>query len=137
MNTSEDTNIIFPKGEKTSADYFTGNAFLNLLVPKDETGSYSIGNVVFEPGSRTNWHTHPAGQILLVTDGSGYYRESGKSARSINKGDVIVIPSNVKHWHGAAKNSSLTHIAVSNITEKGFVDWLEPVSEEEYNGLDK
>ncbi len=135
MDISEDQNIIFPKGGKTSADYFTGTAFLNLLVPKDETGNYSIGNVEFEPGSRTNWHTHPAGQILLVTAGKGYYQESGKAARSITKGDVIIIPSNIKHWHGATQNSSLTHIAVSNITEKGFVDWLEPVSDEEYKSL--
>jgi 4-carboxymuconolactone decarboxylase len=135
MNKSENQNNIFPKGEKTSADYFTGTAWLNVLVPKDETGNYSIGNVEFEPGCRNNWHTHPAGQILLITDGKGYYQEKGKPARPLDKGDIVVIPSNVEHWHGAAQDSSFTHIAVTNITEKGAVEWLAPVNDEEYNSI--
>src|SRR5208337_3174465 len=83
MNTLENQNAIFPKGDRASADYFTGTAWVNILVPQDETGSYAIGNVVFEPGCRNNWHKHPAGQILLITDGNGYYQEKGKSARSL------------------------------------------------------
>lgn len=135
MATSENKNSIFPKGERTPADYFTGTAWLNLLVPKDETGSYSIGDVVFEPGARTNWHTHPAGQILLVTDGKGYYQERSKPARSLAKGDVVVIPSQVEHWHGAAKDSRFTHIAVNKITPEGTVKWLTPVTDEEYQSV--
>ncbi|MCW3072441.1 MAG: hypothetical protein JWO44_2331 [Bacteroidetes bacterium] len=135
MNSSEDHNTIFPKGEKTPADYFTGTALLNVLVPKDETGNYSVGNVVFEPGSRTNWHTHPAGQILLITGGKGYYQERDKPARPLAKGDVVVIPSHIEHWHGAAKDSGLTHIAITNITEKGPVEWLSAVSNEEYQSV--
>ena len=69
--------MIFPKGNKVSTDYFTGTAWLNVLVPQNETGSYSVGNVVFEPGCRNHWHKHPAGQILLVTDGKGYYQKKG------------------------------------------------------------
>ena len=130
MNTS-----IFPKGERASSDYFTGTAWVNILVPKDETGTYSIGNVVFEPGSRNNWHTHSAGQILMVTDGKGWYQEKGKAARLIRKGDVIVIPSNVEHWHGAAKDSSLTHLAITNNGEGGPVTWLQPVTDEVYNSI--
>jgi 4-carboxymuconolactone decarboxylase len=130
MNTS-----IFPKGERASSDYFTGTAWVNILVPKDETGTYSIGNVVFEPGSRNNWHTHAAGQILMVTEGKGWYQEKGKAARLILKGDVIVIPSNTEHWHGATKDSSLTHIAITNIAEGGPVTWLQPVAEEVYNSI--
>jgi len=132
MNTSDNQNTIFTKGEKTSADYFTGTAWLNVLVPKDETGNYSIGNVLFEPGCRNNWHTHPAGQILLVTEGKGFYQERGKPARTIAKGDVIVIPSHVEHWHGARKDSSFTHIAVTNIIEGIAVNWLNAVTDEEY-----
>ena len=132
MNTYEDPESIFPRGEKTSPDYFTGTAWLNVLVPQDETGSYAIGNVVFEPGCRNNWHTHPAGQILLITDGSGFYQERGKQARGLRKGDVVVIPSHVEHWHGASQDSSLTHIVVTNNTKQGAVEWLEPVSDEEY-----
>jgi Uncharacterized conserved protein, contains double-stranded beta-helix domain len=132
MQISENQNSIFTKGEKTPADYFTGTAWLNILVPKDETGNYSVGNVLFEPGCRNNWHTHPAGQVLLVTDGNGFYQEKGKAARALSKGDVVVIPSKVEHWHGASKDSSLTHIAITNITAKGPVQWLNPVTDEEY-----
>ncbi len=87
---------------------------MNILVPKDETGTYAVGNVVFEPGCRNNWHTHARGQILLVTNGNGYYQERGKPAKLITKGDVVVIPSNTEHWHGASKDSSLTHIVITN-----------------------
>lgn len=125
-------NKIFPLGGKAPADYFAGTAWVNALVPKDETGTYTVGDVVFEPGCRNNWHTHPKGQILLVTDGQGFYQERGKPARPLAKGDVVVIPSNLEHWHGATKNNSLTHIAITNIGTEGPVKWLEPVSNEEY-----
>jgi len=135
MSNSEHQKNIFAQGEKTSPDYFTGTAWLNVLVPKDETGSYSIGNVVFEAGCRNNWHTHPAGQILLVTEGKGFYQEKGKAARPLTKGDVVVIPSHVEHWHGARRDSGFTHIAVTNITANVAVDWLAPVTDEEYNSV--
>jgi len=131
-NTMENQNEIFPKGEKVSNDYFIGTAWLNIIVPQDETGTYSIGNVVFEPGCRNNWHKHPAGQILLVTDGKGYYQEKGKPARLLSKGDSVIIPSHVEHWHGAAHDSRFTHIVVTNNSKKGAVEWLEPVTDEEY-----
>jgi len=129
-------NSIFPKGEKVPADHFTGTAWLNMLVVQDETRSYSIGNVVFEPGCRNNWHKHPAGQILLITDGKGYYQEKGKPARILTKGEVVAIPSSVEHWHGAAKDSSLTHIVITNNSTEGPVIWLAPVTDEEYYNLD-
>ena len=132
-----ETNPIFPKGEKTNPDYFTGTAWLNVLVAKDETGNYAIGNVTFEPGGKTNWHTHPAGQILLVTDGKGYYQEKGKPARAITKGDVIAIPSHIEHWHGASRDSSLTHIAITNNVNGIAVNWLAPVADEEYSLVNK
>ena len=128
----ENYNAIFAKGEKTNPDYFTGTARLNVLVPKDETGNYAVGSVSFEPGGKTNWHTHPAGQILLITDGKGYYQEKGKPARVIVKGDVVVIPSHIEHWHGATRNSSLTHIAITNNINGVGVNWLAPVTDEEY-----
>ncbi|MEJ2900902.1 (R)-mandelonitrile lyase [Pedobacter panaciterrae] len=137
METTQNRTAIFPKGDKAPADYFSGTAWVNILVPKDETGHYSVGDVVFEPGCRNNWHTHPAGQILLITDGEGYYQEKGKPARSLSKGDVVVIPSDVMHWHGATADKSLTHIAISNITENGPVTWLEPVTDEEYNNVNQ
>ena len=127
-------NEIFIKGDKASSEYFTGTAWVNRLVKQDETGSYSVGNVVFEPGARTNWHLHPAGQILIVLDGKGWYQEKGKPAMSLKKGDVVVIPSNTEHWHGATKKNSLTHLAITNAKDGG-VKWLQAVSEQEYNSI--
>lgn len=132
MDILKNENTIFPRGEKANADYFTGTAWLNVLVPTDETGTYAVNNVAFEPGGKTNWHTHGAGQILLVTSGKGFYQEKGKPAQLLHKGDVVVIPSNIKHWHGATRNSSFSHIAITNIGKNGPVEWLEPVSDEEY-----
>jgi 4-carboxymuconolactone decarboxylase len=129
-------NHIFPKGEKAPVDYFTGTAWVNILVPKDEAGMYSIGNVVFEPGCRNNWHTHTAGQTLIILDGQGWYQERGNPAKPLTKGDVVVIPSDVEHWHGASKDNSLTHLAITNNAAGGPVNWLQRVTDEEYNSVD-
>jgi quercetin dioxygenase-like cupin family protein len=123
---------VFPKGDQITNNNFTGTAWLQMLVNNDSTYNTSIGNVTFEPGARTNWHKHQGGQILLVTDGIGYYQEKGKPARLIKKGDVVRIPPDTEHWHGATPNSSLTHIAISPNTDKGSVVWLQPVTDEEY-----
>ena len=134
MNTT-DENSIFPKGIEANPDYFVGTAWLNTLVPMDETGTYVVNNVSFEPGGRTNWHTHASGQILLVTDGHGFYQEKGQPARALSKGDVVVIPSTIEHWHGASKDSGMVHIAITNNSPEGPVKWLAPVTEEEYEGV--
>lgn len=134
MNTDAQ-NIIFPKGENANPDYFVGDVKLNVLVPQDENGNYTVGNVSFEPGGRTNWHTHATGQILLITEGQGFYQEKGKSARPLSKGDVVVIPSTVEHWHGASKYSGMIHIAITNNSPEGPVKWLSPVTEEEYESV--
>lgn len=123
---------IFPKGEKITNNNFTGTTWLQMLVNNDSIYTTSIGNVTFEPGARTNWHKHPGGQILLVTQGIGYYQEKGKPAQLIRKGDVVKIPLNTEHWHGAAPDKSLTHIAISPNTDKGSVVWLTSVTDEEY-----
>jgi quercetin dioxygenase-like cupin family protein len=123
-------NPIFPQGDKASPDYFTGNAWVKLLV--NESNSV-IANVTFEAGARNNWHTHPAGQILLVTDGTGYYQEKGSPIQLIQRGDVIKIAPNVIHWHGASPDSELTHIAITANTSTGAADWMERVTDEQYN----
>lgn len=128
----DDSKPAFPKGEKITNNNFTGTAWLQMLVNNDSIYNTSIGNVTFEPGARTNWHKHPGGQILLVTDGKGYYQEKGKPAKLIRKGDVVRIPPDTEHWHGASSGSSLTHIAISPQTDKGSVVWLLPVTDEEY-----
>ena len=127
-------NIIFPAGERASASYFTGNVWVTPLVPREPHNHYSIADVKFEAGGRMHWHTHPAGQVLLVTDGHGFYQEKGKPARRLQRGDVVEIPADVEHWHGAAADNQLIHVAISNFREQNNVTWLQPVTEEEYNG---
>jgi quercetin dioxygenase-like cupin family protein len=128
---------IFPKGDKAPADYFTGTAFVKLLLPNDADVHCQIGDVVFEPGARNNWHTHPGGQILIATNGTGYYQERGKPIQMLRKGDVVKILPHIEHWHGASADSEFTHIAVNPNTEKGIVVWLDRVTNEEYSSLQK
>ena len=128
-------SVIFPKGEKVDHDHFIGTAWLEMLVPLEDTFNCSIGNVTFEPGARNNWHKHPGGQILLVTGGRGFFQEEGRPARVIQGGDVVKIQPNMKHWHGAAPDSWLVHIAIMTNPLKGDARWLEPVTDEEYNNL--
>ena len=128
---------LFPKGDKITNNNFAGTAWLQMLVLNDSTYNASIGNVTFEPRARTNWHKHPGGQILLVTEGKGYYQEKGKPAQRIQKGDVVKIPPDTEHWHGAAPDNELVHIAISLNTDKGGAIWLQPVTDEEYDQLIK
>ncbi len=128
---------IFPKGEKLSNEWFTGNAFLTPLATKDKNNEFSAGAVTFEPGARTNWHTHPKGQVLIIIEGNGYYQEKGKPAQPIKKGDVVNIPENVEHWHGATATAEMVHIAITNFKEDVQVTWLQPVSEEDYTEVNK
>ena len=135
MSSTENQNTLFPKGERAPADYFTGTVWVKMLVPNDPVINCQIGNVVFEPGARNNWHTHPGGQILIVTDGVGYYQEKGKPVQLIRKGEVVNIPPGIVHWHGASPDHEFTHIAINPNTQKGIVVWLERVSDEEYNNF--
>lgn len=126
-------NQIFSKGDIIDNEYFSGTAWLNMLVTDKENFDLTIGNVVFDPGVRNNWHSHPGGQILLCTDGEGYYQEKGQPIRLLHKGDVVQILPNVEHWHGASPQSKFTHIAITPQAHKGAVVWLSPVTDEEYN----
>jgi quercetin dioxygenase-like cupin family protein len=125
--------LIFPKGEQVAATNFTGKAYNFGLVPSNSTYNTLIGNVYFEAGARSNWHTHPGGQILIIIDGEGYHQIRGRPKQTVKKGDVIKCPSNTKHWHGASENSSLSQLYIVPNTEKGIVTWLEPVTDEQYN----
>ena len=125
---------VFPMGEKNEAfaQYFVGQSYLNML----STERVTIGNVTFEPGCRNNWHIHhKGGQILLCTAGRGYYQEWGKEAQELHPGDVVNIPPEVKHWHGAAKDSWFAHLAVEVPAEGASNEWLEVVKEEDYEKL--
>ena len=126
--------IVSPIGEENTgfAQYFTGRSYLSGLVSQP----IPIANVTFEPGCRNNWHIHHGGgQILLCTAGRGYYQEWGKEAVELNPGDVINIPTGIKHWHGAAPDSWFSHLAVEVPGTNTSNEWLEPVSDEDYSKL--
>jgi len=132
MKTENDV-AIFPRGEKLPNNYFTGDAYLTPLLARDKNNDFVIGSVSFEPGARTNWHTHPKGQVLIVTGGEGLYQQKGKPAQRIKKGDVITIPENTEHWHGASPHSSMTHIAITSFKGEENVVWLQPVADSAYS----
>ena len=131
---------VFGLGEPNDAfaKYFIGQSYLNPLT-NPKTCSLFLANVTFEPGCRNNWHIHHAktggGQLLICTAGSGWYQEEGHEAISLEPGTVITIPANVKHWHGAKKDSWFSHIAIEVPGEGTENEWCEPVNDEEYNNL--
>lgn len=133
------TNPLFDIGEPNTAfaEFFTGNSYLKMLTLE----GVPVGNVTFEPGCRNNWHIHKAsengGQILLVTGGEGFYQEENKEAQKLTPGDVVVIPANVKHWHGASKDSWFSHLAIEVPGKDCENEWCEPVSDEEYESVHK
>lgn len=134
-----DKENVFGQGQPNDAyaQYFDGKSFLNPLV--DASSPLFLANVTFEPGCRNHWHIHNAdkggGQILICTAGSGWYQEEGKEAVSLEPGKVIVIPANVKHWHGAKKDSWFSHISLEVPGENTSNTWLEAVNEDDYNAL--
>ena len=131
--------MIFPIGEPNTAyaKYFIGNSYLARV----STEQIPFSNVTFEPGCRNNWHIHHAskggGQMLVCVAGRGWYQEAGKPAVEMRPGDVIHIPANVKHWHGAAADSWFAHLAFAIPGEDTSNEWLEPVTDEEYAALEK
>ena len=132
-NSGTAINAIFPKGQPGPSSNFTGKAWNFGLVDPDSIYSTVVGNVYFEPGARSNWHRHPAGQILIITDGVGYHQIKGEKRQTIRKGDVVKCPPNVLHWHGASADTGLQQIYIVPNTEKGIVEWKGPVTEEEYS----
>lgn len=130
-------SMIFPVGQSNDAyaKYFVGQSYLAPL----STSQVGIFNVTFEPACRNNWHIHHAktggGQILVCVAGRGYYQEWGKPARELHPGDIVNIPVGVKHWHGAAKDSWFSHLAVEVPGEETSNEWCEAVSDEDYSKL--
>jgi alkylhydroperoxidase/carboxymuconolactone decarboxylase family protein YurZ/quercetin dioxygenase-like cupin family protein len=123
---------IFPLGTKVGQN-FIGDAWLYMVLTGEKPLNAPIGSVTFAPKARNNWHKHAVGQILLVTEGEGWYQEWGKPARLLKAGDVVNIPADVKHWHGAANDSWFVHLAIT----PGATEWLEQVNDETYNNLEK
>ncbi len=128
-------------GEQSAAqgpkENFVGSVSVKMLVEGESPSNLTCGSVAFSPGARSNWHTHPRGQLLIVTDGEGLVQEWGKPARKIKNGDVIWTPPNVKHWHGASRKMALTHSAVTETLDGKAVIWMERVSDEDYSKASK
>lgn len=125
---------IFPRGNQGPKEIFTNTTWVQMLFTDEEKAfDTQVYNVTFEPAARTYWHSHPGGQILLVTAGTGYYQEKGKPARKLTKGDVVAIPPDVNHWHGAAPGEEFVHIGMSTRVHLGPAAWFGPVTDEEYN----
>ena len=120
-----------PSG-KGPAEYFTGSVRVDYLFKANDPSKVSGALVTFEPGARTAWHTHPLGQILIVTAGSGWVQQWGGPIEEIRQGDVVRIPPGQKHWHGATATTGMTHIAIQEQLDGKAVDWKEKVSDEQY-----
>lgn len=138
MNEFNESNIFgIGQPNEAYAKFFIGNSYLNMLTKSGD--NISLANVTFEPGCRNNWHIHHAakggGQALICTAGEGWYQEYGNPPVSLNPGNVIIIPPEVKHWHGAKKNSWFSHIAVEIPGENCGTEWCEKVTDEEYDKL--
>lgn len=120
-----------PKAQRAAASQFTGVAFAALLVPAGDPTDCVVGDVTFEPGARNNWHSHPAGQVLVVANGTGFYQEKGQPARHLRAGNVVTIAPGVVHWHGATATTLFSHYASSPNASQGSADWGAPVTDEE------
>ena len=115
-------------------DWFTGTVRVDGLFPADGGRRANGAAVTFEPGARTHWHTHPLGQTLLILQGVGWVQRDGGSREDVRPGDVVFFEPGEKHWHGASATVAMCHIAVQEVSDGKNVDWLEPVSEEQYEG---
>lgn len=131
-NVNAQDQSIFPLGEKAKNINHTGDVWLSELNKPDSIINSQISLAVFAPNAKLNWHTHSGGQILLITDGIGYYQEKGKSVQIVHKGDVVKCLPKVEHWHGSSPNSGVTYLAVS---PKSKTTWLHPVTDEEYKNV--
>lgn len=128
MNTSK----IFPTGQKAN-EYFTGDTWVEMLTVDGKNFDAVSYNVTFAPGSRTDWHSHPGGQLLYCTSGEGRYQEKDGEIRHLKAGDVVEIKPDVVHWHGAAPKSEFVHIGISTQASKGEAEWFGAVTDEEYS----
>jgi quercetin dioxygenase-like cupin family protein len=131
-----ESTVISLNGSRPSsrgaAANFTGDVIVEPLYEANEHTSSTGGHVIFAPGARSAWHTHPAGQILIVTSGTGWVQEEGGQKREIKPGDVVWTPPGVKHWHGATATNAMSHIAITNVVNGTNVEWMEHVTDEQY-----
>ena len=131
-----ESSVISPNGSRPNVsgarENFTGSVVVQPLSGANDHIRASAGHVTFAPGARSAWHTHPAGQVLIVTDGVGWVQEEGGAKREIKPGDVVWCPPGVKHWHGATATTAMSHTAITEVAEGRNVEWLEKVTDEQY-----
>jgi len=132
LSQAQRVDTLFPRGELSTAKNHTGRIWLNELNVGDSKFDPSIAVATYDAGAKLDWHIHPGGQVLLITEGTGYYQEKGKPLRVVHKGDVIKCLPGVEHWHGASPTSAFAYVAVTP-TNKGKTIWLKPVSDKDYN----
>lgn len=135
MENEKDIEMAAKGYKPVPADYFSGKAWLKPLVAPDENTNCVISDVFFEAGTRNNWHTHPSNQILIVKEGICYYQQEGFPIQKVQTGGVINVLPGIKHWHGASPDAVMVHMAIGINTERGIVDWLEPVTDQEYAAI--
>lgn len=133
LNAQDST--LFPKGlVGANTDNYTGTIWLNELNHPDSNFTFSLAQAVYAPGAKLNWHIHPGGQYLLITEGTGYYQEKGKPGQVVHKGEIIKCMPGIEHWHGAARGSSFAYVGVTPVA-KGKTIWLQKVTDKEYNSV--
>ena len=128
------SSSIFPKGEIATVNNHTGTVWLSELNNPDSLFNFSLAQATFAPGAKLDWHIHPGGQYLLITEGTGYYQERGHAIQIVHKGEVIKCLPGVEHWHGASKNRSFAYIGATPV-QKGKTIWLKKVTDEEYRSI--
>ncbi|MVM30876.1 cupin domain-containing protein [Spirosoma sp. HMF4905] len=131
------SGAIFPKGKRAPANNFTGAVWVQQLIEPDSAFNIPVGYVTFEPGARSYWHSHAGGQVLLALGGIGYYQERGKPIQILKKGDSVKCPPNLPHWHGASPTVGFMQVAITPNTVNGRTTWLQPVTDQEYNNVNK
>lgn len=137
MTQSSPSVQITPAGQSpaaASAHYFTGSVAMASAFTGTDGARLGGATVTFEAGARTNWHTHPLGQLLIVTAGEGWVQAQGEAVQPMKTGDTVWIRPGVRHWHGATRTSGMTHVAIAEAADGRSVDWLEPVTEDQYAG---
>lgn len=134
VEVSAQDSSLFPKGNISTTNNHTGTVWLTELSEADSLFNYSIAFASFAPGAKLDWHIHPAGQVLLITEGTGYYQEKGKSIQVVRKGDVIKCLPGIEHWHGASPGTSFSYIGATPV-QKGKTIWLKRVTDEEYKNV--
>ena len=134
---TESTTEILTRDTQTEVDgpaeLFSGRATIRAMFARDEPSRVTGAIVSFQPGARTNWHTHPLGQTLVVTDGVGWTQVDGGPVQEFSAGDILLCPADQRHWHGATPDTSMTHIAIQETLDGTNVTWMEPVTDEQYH----